>query len=176
MVFASPIFLFLFLPAVLATYFALPRRWGNATLVVASLAFYMWGEGGYVTIVLASIGFNWEVGRRVADAQSDRARRRWLALGIAGNLVLLAVFKYANFAIANFDAAAWDRSDEIVMDLPTGVLGIDQITAGAHAEVFRLPAPGRWRIRVAWRDGVPTDDNSLPDASVLLQFWPAEGV
>jgi hypothetical protein len=76
---------------------------------------------------------------------------------------------------ADFDVAGWDRSDEIVMDLPTGVLGIDQITAGAHAEVFRLPAPGRWRIRVAWRDGVPTDENSLPDASVLLQFWPAEG-
>jgi alginate O-acetyltransferase complex protein AlgI len=30
MVFASPIFLFLFLPLVLAAYFALPRRWGTA--------------------------------------------------------------------------------------------------------------------------------------------------
>ncbi len=40
MVFASPLFLFLFLPATIAAYFALPPRFRNAVLLLASLAFY----------------------------------------------------------------------------------------------------------------------------------------
>lgn len=73
---------------------------------------------------------------------------------------------------ADFDASPWDRSEEIVMDLPTGVLGIDQITAGQMAAVYELPRPGRWNLRLAWRDGVSTGGESLPDASALVQFWP----
>ena len=72
MVFASPIFLFLFLPLVLAGYFGLPRRWGNAVLLLASLCFYVWGEGSYAAIVLSSIAFNWLVGRKLGDAQTLR--------------------------------------------------------------------------------------------------------
>jgi hypothetical protein len=46
MVFASPTFLFLFLPRVLAGYFGLPRRSGNAMLLLlASLCFYVWAKG-----------------------------------------------------------------------------------------------------------------------------------
>jgi len=75
---------------------------------------------------------------------------------------------------AEFDASAWDRSDEIVMDMPTGVLGIDEITAGAMAAAYELPYPGRWRIRLAWLDGIATDSQPLPEASALVQFWQAE--
>ncbi len=105
MVFASPIFLFLFLPLVLAGYFGLPRRWANAVLLVASLCFYVWGEGPYGAIAVSSIAFNWLVGRKLGDAQSAAARRRWLSLGVGGNLTLLAIFKYANFAVANLNLA-----------------------------------------------------------------------
>ena len=36
----------------------------------------------------------------------EPARRRWLALAVAVNLATLAVFKYANFAVANWAAIA----------------------------------------------------------------------
>jgi len=125
MVFASPIFLFLFLPLVLVGYFALPRRLGNGGLVLASLAFYVWGEGTFVLLVVASIGFNWALGKRIGEAGLDAARRRWLALGVAGNLALLAVFKYANFAVANFDVAAnalhWGTVALAAIPLPLGI-------------------------------------------------------
>jgi alginate O-acetyltransferase complex protein AlgI len=125
MVFASPIFLFLFLPLVLAGYFGLPRRWGNAVLLVASLCFYFWGEGFYAAIVLASIAFNWLVGRKLGDAASASARRRWLALGVGGNLTLLAIFKYANFAVANLNAALaalrWETISLATITLPLGI-------------------------------------------------------
>ena len=58
MVFASPIFLFLFLPATLAAYFAAPRAWRNGVLLVASLVFYAWGEAPYLLLVLGSIAWS----------------------------------------------------------------------------------------------------------------------
>ena len=106
MVFASPLFLFLFLPATIAAYFALPPRFRNAVLLVASLAFYAWGEARYVPLVLASVAFNWWMGTRIADASDVASRKRRLAAAVAGNLAALAVFKYANFAVANVDAIA----------------------------------------------------------------------
>jgi alginate O-acetyltransferase complex protein AlgI len=102
-VFASPIFLFLFLPLVLAAYFALPRRWGNGVLLAASVAFYAWSEGTMIALVFATIGCNWVLGRKIGDSAAIATRRRWLALAVAGNLALLAVFKYAAFAVANLD-------------------------------------------------------------------------
>ena len=106
MVFASPLFLFLFLPATLGFHFLLPRRFRNAALLVASLAFYAWGEARYVPLVAGSVAFNWWMGTRIADAEAAARRRRWLAGAVAGNLAALALFKYANFAVDNFDAIA----------------------------------------------------------------------
>ncbi len=55
MVFSSPVFLFLFLPAMLAAYFAAPNRFRNFVLLAASLFFYAWGEAFYVLLMLGSI-------------------------------------------------------------------------------------------------------------------------
>ncbi len=125
MVFASPIFLFLFLPLVLAAYFALPRRWGNAVLLLASLMFYMWGEGGTVVLVLASVAFNWLLGGKIGNPGDTTTRRRWLAFAIAGNLALLAAFKYTNFAVANANdvlvALGWGTLAVAAIPLPLGI-------------------------------------------------------
>jgi alginate O-acetyltransferase complex protein AlgI len=106
MVFASPLFLFVFLPLTLAAYCSVPRRWRNGVLLVASLAFYAWGEAPYVALVLASVAFNGWMGVSIANAGDPRMRKRRLALAIAGNLGALAIFKYANFAAANVNAIA----------------------------------------------------------------------
>ena len=106
MVFASPIFLFLFLPLTLVAYWAFPGRFRKLVLLAASLVFYAWGEARYVPLIVGSIAFNWWVGLRIADAPGTAARRRWAAGGVAGNLLVLAVFKYANFAVANLNALA----------------------------------------------------------------------
>jgi alginate O-acetyltransferase complex protein AlgI len=106
MVFASPIFLFLFLPATLAAYFAAPARWRNGVLLAGSLAFYTWGEARYLPLIVGSVGFNYVLGRAIGGSDVPRSRRRWLAVAIAGNLATLALFKYANFAVANINALA----------------------------------------------------------------------
>ena len=55
MVFSSTVFLFLFLPAVIAAHFIAPVRWRNAVLLVASLIFYGWGEPGFLPVVAVSV-------------------------------------------------------------------------------------------------------------------------
>jgi alginate O-acetyltransferase complex protein AlgI len=50
--------------------------------------------------------FNYAIGGAIGRAQDPRVRRRWLAAGVAGNLAVLAVFKYANFAVGNVNALA----------------------------------------------------------------------
>jgi alginate O-acetyltransferase complex protein AlgI len=52
MIFASPVFLFLFLPLTLVAYWAFPGRFRKAVLLVASLLFYAWGEARYVPLIL----------------------------------------------------------------------------------------------------------------------------
>jgi alginate O-acetyltransferase complex protein AlgI len=106
MVFASPIFLFLFLPLTLAAYFGLPPRFRNGVLLAASLLFYAWGEAPYLALVLGSIAFNYGIGSAIGGSADAAARKRWLALGVAGNLLVLGVFKYADFAVANVNVLA----------------------------------------------------------------------
>jgi len=106
MVFASPLFLFLFLPLTLAAYFAVPTRWRNGVLLVASLSFYAWGEAPYLALVVGSVFFNYAIGGAIGRTPDPRTRKRWLAAGVTGNLTALAIFKYANFAVANVNAIA----------------------------------------------------------------------
>jgi alginate O-acetyltransferase complex protein AlgI len=105
MVFASPIFLALFLPVVLAAYFLSPRAWRNAVLLAASVAFYAWGELAYLPLIAASAVFNWAIGRAIGAATDPGRRRRRLAVAVFANLAVLAVFKYGNFAVDNLNLA-----------------------------------------------------------------------
>jgi alginate O-acetyltransferase complex protein AlgI len=104
MVFASPVFLLLFLPLVVVAYAVAPATARNAVLLMASLLFYMWGEGWFVALVVASVLVNWGFGIAIGGAADPLARRRWLTAAVTINLLVLAVFKYANFVVANLDA------------------------------------------------------------------------
>ncbi|HET9762362.1 MAG TPA: MBOAT family O-acyltransferase [Casimicrobiaceae bacterium] len=113
MLFNSYEYLIYFLPLTLAGFFLLGRaRAGFAVgaLVAASLFFYGWWNPRYLPLILASIGFNFGVGallRRTHAVGGRAARARaLLAFGVGANLALLAVFKYADFAVANAAALA----------------------------------------------------------------------
>ncbi len=97
MVFSSALFLFLFLPAVLAAYFAVPRRMHNAVLLLASLFFYAWGEKALVSILVLSIVANWGLGLWVARAKRDGGGRGVVALAVVFNVGMLVLFKYADW-------------------------------------------------------------------------------
>src|SRR5262245_5830501 len=107
MVFSSATFVFFFLPVVLAAYHFAPRPVRNGLLVAASLGFYAWGAGGFVFALILSVATNYLIGARLeakVDAGDTAAARRLLALGVVLNVALLGWFKYANLAVATWNA------------------------------------------------------------------------
>ncbi|MBQ8416616.1 MAG: MBOAT family protein, partial [Clostridia bacterium] len=103
MVFSSLIFLFAFLPTVLAVYYLLPARWHNIVLFLFSLLFYGWGEPVYILLMLFSILSAYFFGFLIAryrEADPPRAKRMML-LSVSVNLLLLFFFKYYNFFAVN---------------------------------------------------------------------------
>jgi alginate O-acetyltransferase complex protein AlgI len=106
MVFSSVTFLFFFLPLTLLFYM-LARKvsWQNAVLLVASTIFYAWGEPRFVPVLAASILFSYFCGKQIARSEGGR-RKSWLIVGVVLNLLLLVIFKYANFIFDNYNLLA----------------------------------------------------------------------
>ncbi|HTS55546.1 MAG TPA: MBOAT family protein [Burkholderiales bacterium] len=106
MLFNSYEFLFGFLPIVLIVYFVLGRRESVLPaigfLAAASLFFYGWWNPRYVALLAGSVAFNYAIGRGLLARRS----KVLLALGVAGDLLLLGIFKYAGFFAANLRSVA----------------------------------------------------------------------
>lgn len=103
MLFTEPLFLFLFLPLLLAAYYVSPGRVRNLILIGASLIFYVAGEKLFSWVLILSVLLNYFAARALDGAADARARRRALFLGVASNLLLLVIFKYTNFLAGNLD-------------------------------------------------------------------------
>jgi len=103
MVFSSPIFLFLFLPLALLFTLVFRRKYQNIILLAASLVFYAWGGPYYALILLFSILLNYFTGRLVDKHKTTGKGRLYLGIGIALNLSVLVLFKYANFLVDNIN-------------------------------------------------------------------------
>ncbi len=97
MLFSSTLFLFAFLPVVLALYFALGQRCKNHILLVASLFFYAWGETWLVSLMLASIVANYLFGLWVEREHRSGGGRVAVSCAVVFNLGMLFVFKYADW-------------------------------------------------------------------------------
>ena len=124
MVFSSLTFLFYFLPAVLAVYFIVPRRFKNVVLLVFSLAFYGWGEPVYITLMIVSILMDYGLGiwmHRCLTRGDQKGAKRVLILAVVLNLALLAFFKYANFLIDNLNQVPGIRIPALDLPLPIGI-------------------------------------------------------
>jgi alginate O-acetyltransferase complex protein AlgI len=151
MVFASPLFLFLFLPATIVAYFLLPRRFRNGVLLVASLAFYAWGEARYVPLILASVAFNWWMGLAIAQSDDATKRKRRLIVAVTGNLATLAAFKYTNFAVANVDAIApvlgFSPIALTAIPLPLGISFFTFHAISYVADVYKRTASAQKNVR-----------------------------
>jgi D-alanyl-lipoteichoic acid acyltransferase DltB (MBOAT superfamily) len=104
MLFSSPEFLFVFLPAVVLAAVALARFAGRQAviywLVATSLAFYGWWHPPDLAVLLSSVAVNFALGQLLYRSPS----RGLLGAGIAFNIALLGFFKYAAFAVENINA------------------------------------------------------------------------
>ncbi len=105
MLFTEPTFLFLFLPILLALYFATFSRehsaYGNWLLLVASVVFYATGGGAFTWLMLGSIAFNYWMAIAVDRGRATGRAKPILAVAVTVDLAVLGLFKYANFFADN---------------------------------------------------------------------------
>ncbi|WP_391120979.1 MBOAT family O-acyltransferase [Psychrobacillus sp. L3] len=122
MVFSSLLFLFLFLPAVLALYYCSPRRIRNLILFLTSLLFYAWGEPVYIILMLVSTITDYSFGLLLDRPKLTPIKRKWIvASSMVINLALLSYFKYADFLIQNVNALLGTNIPLTELPLPIGI-------------------------------------------------------
>ena len=123
MVFASLIFTFLFLPAVLVLYFIAKDEYKNCILLAASLLFYAYGEPKYILVLIASIVLNhaaaiW-IGRE-RESGSGRAKGLLILTAVL-NIGLLFVCKYLAFSVTILNDLLKTDITAPAVPLPIGI-------------------------------------------------------
>ena len=93
----APLFLYYFLPAVLAVFFLCPDRCRVAVLLVASLVYYFLADAAGLPVLAGAILGNYLLARAVAGA-APRGKAWLTGCGVAANIGLLAFFKYGPLA------------------------------------------------------------------------------
>lgn len=122
MSFSSPVFLFLFLPIAIILAYIVRDEMRNIMLVVISIVFYWYGQRNFVLPLLCSIIFNYITGLVIEQNKSKKIIRRVIfILGVAGNVVLLYVFKYLNFSIETINVLCDKSIRAIDLVLPIGL-------------------------------------------------------
>ena len=125
MLFASTVFIFAFLPAVLLLYYVVLKKFRtaqNILLLVASLLFYAWGEPKYVLIMILSIIVNYLFGLLVDKFRASKTKSRLvIALTVVFNLGVLYIFKYLMFTIENINSIAGLHLSVPNIVLPIGI-------------------------------------------------------
>src|SRR6185295_7126505 len=115
MVFTSHVFLFYFLPLVLALYYAFPFRARTALIAVSSYVFYGWANPVWAVIMFFGSSVDYFCGLALLkmsglpdeagglppvigrEVPRTRGMKAVLAVSIVTNMGLLAAFKYTGF-------------------------------------------------------------------------------
>jgi alginate O-acetyltransferase complex protein AlgI len=162
MIFASPLFLFLFLPIALAGYFLIRVHQidlRNLFLLLISLIFYAWGEPVYVFLMVLSILMNYLAGMALhihrKKIQNEKKiefinENGILAIAIVSNLGLLFYFKYANFAIDNFNlllqSLAFQPIRYDLVSLPLGISFFTFHSISYVIDIYRKKTPAQLNL------------------------------
>lgn len=123
MLFSSIPFLYYFLPCVLVLYFLAPKKLKNTVLLLSSLFFYAWGEPRFVVFMVLSIVQGYLFGLLVEKNLTANKKRAkvYLTVSVLFSLGLLGYCKYADFFIANFNAATGLSVPLLKVALPIGI-------------------------------------------------------
>ncbi len=93
-----------FFAIVLALYHALPFRWQNRMLLVASYLFYAAWDWRFLSLIFISTTVDFYVGKFLHESKDARRRKHILFWSVLFNLGFLGFFKYFNFFAANLHA------------------------------------------------------------------------
>lgn len=136
----------IFFPVVTAVYFLLPHRFRWFWLLVTSCFFYMSFVPVYILVLAFTIVVDYCAGILIARANTTKTKKAWLIASLIANIGVLAVFKYANFAIININdivlALHWNYSlDLLKIILPIGLSFHTFQSMSYTIEVYRGKQP-----------------------------------
>ena len=143
MLFSSIPFLYYFLPAVLLLYFLAPKKLRNGVLLLSSLVFYGWGEPKYVLLMIATIAAFYVCGLGIEKAKGLTAKRIWLTASVVMGILLLTVFKYADFFIQSFAAVTGLSLPLLKLALPIGISFYTFQCMSYAVDVYRGETPAQ---------------------------------
>jgi alginate O-acetyltransferase complex protein AlgI len=104
MIFSTPMFVFGFLPAVLAVYFLAPKRYRNGIALLFSFLFYAWGAPNFIAVVFLSCFCDYFLTARMHNAKDVRVKNRYLWIAVLQNILVLCYFKYIDFGIVSVNS------------------------------------------------------------------------
>jgi alginate O-acetyltransferase complex protein AlgI len=137
MEFSSSVFLFLFLPVFLTLFFITRKAARNLFLLLASLVFYAWGEGGYILVLLLSIIANRVFASLIDKTVAGGFKKAVFVAAIVFNLGLLAFFKYTAFILQNLGLSGTARA----VHLPLGISFFTFQAISYLVDIYRKPPP-----------------------------------
>ena len=140
MVFSSLIFMFIYMPVVMAVYYIVPSKWRNIWLFIVNLVFYGWGEPVYILLMLFSILVNYISGLIVGKYRYTLRKRAKTALIVNTviNLALLMFFKYYDFIAENLSLIPFlSFIKPLGISLPIGISFYTFQTMSYPIDVYR---------------------------------------
>ena len=122
MLFSSLVFLLVFLPLVIISYFVIKNRsYRNIILFIFSLVFYAWGEPVYVLLMLFSIIINYFFAIRIDKLNNKHKKKRILTMAVIVNILIIGFFKYSDFLINNINFILHTSIPNLNLELPIGI-------------------------------------------------------
>ena len=137
MLFSSIPFLYYFLPVVLILYFAVPFKFKNLVLLIASLFFYFYGEPIYVLLMLASCLSSYIHGLLIDKYRGTKWSKVWLVSSVTTSLLMLGFFKYSDFFISNINSIFSSKIGLLGVILPIGISFYTFQTLSYTVDVYR---------------------------------------
>jgi alginate O-acetyltransferase complex protein AlgI len=138
MVFASLLFLFIFLPLCLMLYYSTKNpKWRNWVLIVFSLAFYGWGEPIWISLLILSSLFDWGNSIFIDKHRGTKWAKIGVTVTVIFNLALLATFKYDKFIVDQVNSLLGTSFTAPGYALPLGISFYTFHTISYVVDVYR---------------------------------------
>lgn len=125
-----------FLPLLLFLYHVFPGK-KNIILMMASLAFYAFGEPVYIVLLIFSSTADYHLSKMIYKETESSARKRYLIISVVMNIGLLCFFKYSDLLIDTVNAMAGLNISNLNIPLPIGISFYTFQTLSYTIDVYR---------------------------------------
>ena len=140
-----------FFPMAVLIFFVMPRKMRTLWLLIASCYFYISWNPRYAVWINVSTVIAYTAGLMIEKSSSVRRKKLVVAFALLSNLGILAVFKYADFAIETFNSLCSFAGLGVIekrldLLLPLGISFYTFQTAGYIIDVYRGNVPAEKNI------------------------------